>query len=155
MPGTKGKMHQHGWQCWDELPCPLNCPFLLPITFESPWHHPQWDGSAHQHLPESFGSSWSRSCDSSSLWVLLQHEAAPKYGKLGIPNGAPGEVEFQDTGQCSHSREGALEATFPFPEGLGHVWKGNDCLIRWLENLYHCSLRTHSSSPIERPALQK
>lgn len=80
-------------------------------------------------------------------------------GNWGFPNGAPGEVEFlvnlQDTGWHSHSREGALEATFPFPKGLGHVCKGNGCLIRWLENLYHCSLQTHSSSPIERTMLQK
>lgn len=80
-------------------------------------------------------------------------------GNWGFQMVPPGEAEFvlnlQDTGEHSHSREGALEATFPFPKGLGHVWKGNGLLIRWLENLYHRSLQIHSSSPIERTTLQK
>lgn len=152
----KRKIHQHGWRCWDGLPCPLNCPFLLPIILESPWHHPQWGGSAHQHLPGIFGSSWSRSCvipapsgcsfSTRQLWDM---------GNWGFQRVPPGKLSFRMQGSVPTAEREHWRPRFLFPEGFGHVWKGNGCLIRWLENLYHRSLQIHSSSPIERTTLQK
>lgn len=146
------------------MSCPVPCtaPFSTPSCLSLPGtiHSGQPGWLCTPAPPWGFWFLLEQSLwDSRSLWVLLQREAAPGYRKSGIPKGARGEVEFlvnlQDPEWHSHSKEGALEATFPFPKGLGHVWTGNGRLIRWLENLYRRSLQIHSSSPIERTTLQK
>lgn len=146
-----------GGGCLDELPHGHGGVALSLSPVHHVWFSPGttgavagWDSSAHWQSLGIWGAFWSRTCAmaaAAGCWLSVRHWNVGAWDCRWCPGEVWSLINPQETGKHFHSTEGALEATFPFPKGLGHVWEGNSLLIRC------CSVQIHSCAHIERTTL--